>query len=346
MSTPASSSSSLSDDSGCKLGRHEYWEATYATELANLSVTGDEGEVWFGEDVNEAAADFAAAQIGKRGAGAGAGRPDPTSPLPQPPPRIVDVGCGNGALVFALADRGFGGPPPADDPHPRLPLLVGLDYSPAALALAAAVAGRRGLPSAALLPLEEEEGGEEGEGEGGGPPAIGSPAIDPAIGWVVADLVQDGAGGGGAGGRGNGGPLFRLPRGAFDAATDKGTLDAVGLSAGGPPARRAYLRGVAALLKPGGLFIVTSCNATLAELRRELCGDGDADGGEGGGGGGGGGDSAGEPEGGGGSGGGVPAPPPPPPPLFSYVDHVRSYPTFKFGGVVGSRVATVAVRKL
>ncbi|KAJ1390687.1 Tetratricopeptide-like helical domain superfamily [Sesbania bispinosa] len=29
-------------------------------------------------------------------------------------------------------------------------------------------------------------------------------------------------------------------------------------------------------------------------------------------------------------------------PLFRYVSHVRSYPTFMFGGSVGSRVATVA----
>lgn len=29
-------------------------------------------------------------------------------------------------------------------------------------------------------------------------------------------------------------------------------------------------------------------------------------------------------------------------PLFQYVSHVRTYPTFMFGGSVGSRVATVA----
>lgn len=27
---------------------------------------------------------------------------------------------------------------------------------------------------------------------------------------------------------------------------------------------------------------------------------------------------------------------------FQYIDHIRSYPTFMFGGSVGSRVATVA----
>lgn len=28
--------------------------------------------------------------------------------------------------------------------------------------------------------------------------------------------------------------------------------------------------------------------------------------------------------------------------VFEYIDHVRTYPTFMFGGSVGSRVATVA----
>ena len=306
MSTATDSASDSS--SGCKLGRHDHWEEVYATELANLDITGDEGEVWFGAEVNETMADFTAGLLLVEEK-----KPDdgPTSPFP--PSRLLDAGCGNGALVFALADRGFGGAPPAADPHPTLPLLVGLDYSPAALALAAAVAAKRGHASAAL-PLPDD---------------TSSSSSFPAIGWAVADLVKDGQADGAAGEP----PL--LPRASFDAATDKGTLDAVGLSAGGPPARAAYLRGVAALLKPGGLFIVTSCNATLAELRRELCGDGE-------------GNEESERTGAGeevekqaeGS------PPPSPPPLFAYVDHVRSYPTFRFGGVEGSRVATVAVRKL
>ena len=39
--------SSSEEDEDCKLGRHEYWEATYATELANLQEMGDEGEIWY-----------------------------------------------------------------------------------------------------------------------------------------------------------------------------------------------------------------------------------------------------------------------------------------------------------
>lgn len=29
-------------------------------------------------------------------------------------------------------------------------------------------------------------------------------------------------------------------------------------------------------------------------------------------------------------------------PTFEYVDHIRTYPTFRFGGVDGSRVSTIA----
>lgn len=32
-------------------------------------------------------------------------------------------------------------------------------------------------------------------------------------------------------------------------------------------------------------------------------------------------------------------------PPFRYLDHVRSYPTFMFGGSIGSRVATVAFQR-
>ena len=31
--------------------------------------------------------------------------------------------------------------------------------------------------------------------------------------------------------------------------------------------------------------------------------------------------------------------------IFEYVDHVRTYPKFKFGGVEGTRVCTIAFRK-
>ncbi|XP_004232013.1 uncharacterized protein [Solanum lycopersicum] len=107
----------------------------------------------------------------------------------------------------------------------------------------------------------------------------------------------------------------------FQLVMDKGTLDAIGLHPDGPIKRIIYWDSVSRLVAPGGLLVITSCNSTKDELveevdtlnqRRVACQ---------------------RP-------GTVEASVDPPP--FRYLDHVRTYPTFTFGGSVGSRVATVA----
>ncbi|GAV86243.1 Methyltransf_18 domain-containing protein [Cephalotus follicularis] len=112
----------------------------------------------------------------------------------------------------------------------------------------------------------------------------------------------------------------------FQLVMDKGTLDAIGLHPDGPIKRIMYWESVSKLVAPGGLLVITSCNSTKDELVQEvesfnqrridayqgldtLKEDQEAwrD-----------------------------------PQPFRYLSHVRSYPTFMFGGIVGSRVATVA----
>ncbi|GAU32765.1 hypothetical protein TSUD_323330 [Trifolium subterraneum] len=110
----------------------------------------------------------------------------------------------------------------------------------------------------------------------------------------------------------------------FQLVMDKGTLDAIGLHPDGPVKRMMYWDSVSRLVASGGILVITSCNSTKDELVQEVesfnqrksanapelevakddesCRD----------------------------------------PLFRYVSHVRTYPTFMFGGSVGSRVATVA----
>ena len=134
----------------------------------------------------------------------------------------------------------------------------------------------------------------------------------------------------------------------FDLITDKGTFDAVGLAEGAPAKQRAYVRAAASLLDPpAGLLVVTSCNSTREELVRHFCAGGSSS------------SSGHEAEGHGrgaseggergaadavralGQGGeGVARA------VFEYVDHVRTYPTFRFGGREGSRVCTVAFRRV
>ncbi|GAV86241.1 hypothetical protein CFOL_v3_29674 [Cephalotus follicularis] len=107
---------------------------------------------------------------------------------------------------------------------------------------------------------------------------------------------------------------------------DQGTLDAIGLHPDGPIKRIMYWESVSKLVAPGGLLVITSCNSTKDELVQEvesfnqrridayqgldtLKEDQEAwrD-----------------------------------PQPFRYLSHVRSYSTFMCGGIVGSRVATVA----
>ncbi|KAG5614415.1 hypothetical protein H5410_014239 [Solanum commersonii] len=104
----------------------------------------------------------------------------------------------------------------------------------------------------------------------------------------------------------------------FRLVLDKGTLDAIGLHPDGPIKRIMYWDAVSRIVAPGGLLVITSCNSTKDELveevetlnqRKNAVGNQEAS-----------------------------SDPPP----FRYLDHVRTYPTFTFGGSVGSRVATVA----
>ncbi|GKV16686.1 hypothetical protein SLEP1_g27294 [Rubroshorea leprosula] len=110
----------------------------------------------------------------------------------------------------------------------------------------------------------------------------------------------------------------------FQLVMDKGTLDAIGLHPDGTVKRIMYWDSVAKLVASGGLLVITSCNSTKDELVQEVenfnqrwiemtedpntpkdqetCTE----------------------------------------PPFQYLNHVRTYPTFMFGGSVGSRVATVA----
>ncbi|XP_024978789.1 EEF1A lysine methyltransferase 2 isoform X2 [Cynara cardunculus var. scolymus] len=100
----------------------------------------------------------------------------------------------------------------------------------------------------------------------------------------------------------------------FNLVTDKGTLDAIGLHPDGPVKRIMYWESISRVVAPGGLLVITSCNNTREELVAEVENFNQRKAGEG----------AEESK------------------TFCYLDHIRSYPTFMFGGSVGSRVATVA----
>ncbi|KAH9994868.1 S-adenosyl-L-methionine-dependent methyltransferase [Russula vinacea] len=98
-----------------KLGTRAHWDDVYEREVANFEETGDEGEIWFGEDSIEKMVDWTLENV----------------PIPSEP-RILEIGSGNGTLLFALRDAGYAAP------H-----LSGIDYSPDAVRLALMIAQTR-----------------------------------------------------------------------------------------------------------------------------------------------------------------------------------------------------------
>lgn len=195
---------------------------------------------------------------------------------------FVDLGTGNGNMLHALRRAGWAGP------------CLGVDYSPAAVALAQKVAASTTYSEAS------DEDDEEHESE------KRDPSNNP-ISFAQWDVLD--------------GPLdpdaAATPRrGAWDVVLDKGTFDAVCLSADIDAAtgrRRSedYRARVLELLRPGdgGVFLVTSCNWTEEELRAWF-------------------------EGRGGEGAA----------RLIYADQVQ-YRSFSFGGVKGQTISTVCFVK-
>lgn len=195
------------------------WDKLYEKEISNHADNpADEGTVWFDDSDAEAKIvqfldEHAQSDFDLDCAAAS----------------VLDLGCGNGSLLFALRDEGWCG------------RLVGVDYSERSVELARAVGVSR---------REEEEGGEDQEGE---------------VEFKVWDVL--------------GGSLDDVPAAAastgsgagWDLVLDKGTFDAVSLSgerdAQGRRVFEGYGERVLQLLRTGGIFLVTSCNWTEAELR-------------------------------------------------------------------------------
>lgn len=90
-----------------ELGTLEFWEADYQRQIANYGATSDHGQVWFGAQSVSAMVAWVDEHAPKHS-------------------KIVDIGCGNGHLVFALHSLGLGS--------------KGIDYAAGAIELATQIA--------------------------------------------------------------------------------------------------------------------------------------------------------------------------------------------------------------
>ncbi|PSS19946.1 hypothetical protein PHLCEN_2v3119 [Hermanssonia centrifuga] len=192
-----------------KLGTKKHWDDVYSLELTNFEDIGDEGEIWFGEDSVEKMLDWTQENIPK-----------------EPAPSILEIGSGNGALLFALHEAGY-----------NAQFICGADYSEDAVNLARAIGISRG------------EGAER-------------------VTFAACDFLQD---------------YPRVTEGmskpddgetkVWDLVLDKGTFDAIALAEkdenGRTPADK-YPSRIAGVVKPGGHFLIVSCNFTEGELKERF----------------------------------------------------------------------------
>ncbi|KAK4650353.1 Protein-lysine N-methyltransferase efm4 [Podospora pseudocomata] len=119
-----------------KLGTKAYWDALYTTELTtHTSDPSLEGTVWF--DDSDAEAKILSYLSPNRDDSDSDNEDDDHPPNPHPhdltpsTASILDLGCGNGSLLFSLRDDGWSG-------H-----LLGVDYSPHSISLAKSIAQSR-----------------------------------------------------------------------------------------------------------------------------------------------------------------------------------------------------------
>ncbi|PNP50280.1 hypothetical protein THARTR1_08988 [Trichoderma harzianum] len=242
------------------------WDKLYTTELTNHAANpSDTGTNWFDDSDAE----------GRIVAFLDALTEDDQDVLERPLSKeaaaLLDLGCGNGELLFALRDDGWQGQ------------MLGVDYSAQSVALAQRIGETRD--------AQEEETEEAAE-------------KTPSVRFLEWDLLA--------------GPLspsdassplsFASQESLFDIILDKGTFDAISLSAASDTNPcETYRKRLLQLLNPrGGVFLVTSCNWTEPELRSWFEDDDDGE--------------------------------------LRVVGRVE-YPTFTFGGVKGQTITTLCLRR-
>ncbi|RMD43463.1 hypothetical protein DV735_g1657, partial [Chaetothyriales sp. CBS 134920] len=151
---------------------------------------------------------------------------------------VLDLGTGNGSTLMSLAVEEDGA---IEDAR-----LVGVDYSEASIALA-----RR-------LWTEIQDSGEAEVGKG------------TTVEFHVFDITRDTA---------SSQPWWpssssSADPGGFDLVLDKGTFDAISLSSDTVDGRKVYEiypSKVLGMVKPGGFFLITSCNWTEGEVVQRFC---------------------------------------------------------------------------
>jgi SAM-dependent methyltransferase len=224
------------------------WDSLYTTEITNHAADPtDEGTVWF-DDADAEARTLAFLD----------GITESASfdhEIRREDASFLDLGCGNGSLLFALRDDGW-----------RAGRMLGVDYSARSVELARQIARARKEGHRPAKKTDDEDDTSEEEDE---PMEDGEEEPETEIEFAEWDVL-----------RGSYDiPLSGAQTTGWDVVLDKGTFDAICLSdetdaTTGARACEGYKGRVLRLVRPGGLFLVTSCNWTEEELGRWFEGGG------------------------------------------------------------------------
>lgn len=234
------------------------WDKLYTTEIANHAANPEDiGTVWFDDsDAEEKMLEFLASLAGETPDSDDDDADDEdqdestelaaAAVLSKEMTSFLDLGCGNGSILFALRSHGWTGP------------LAGVDYSAHSIRLARQVAVSKETPDVQFAEWDLING------------APLSAILTQASSTTTTTTTAAAA-------------AATLQ---FDVILDKGTFDAISLSdatdAEGRRICEGYKERVLPLLPPGGLFLITSCNWTEEELRGWFVGGGGGGDGDGG----------------------------------------------------------------
>ncbi|KAK7918334.1 protein-lysine N-methyltransferase EFM4 [Apiospora marii] len=302
-----------------ELGTKEYWDNLYTNELTNHAHDpADTGTNWFEDsDAQEKLIEFLAdffqvsSDDDEDEDDEGEGKDDKKSPQQKAETKtntsFLDLGTGNGDMLFGLRDAGWTGP------------MLGVDYSERSVEFARRIedARRKGLtPRHTRDDDESDDDDDEEQKETLATEAEAEAEAAEAIDFQIHDILTPSQ------------PLAaKSPHGGrgWDVVLDKGTFDAISLSSETDPAtgRRVsenYRARVLPLVREGGLFLVTSCNWTEEELDKWFAGEQQQQEGQS--------DEAEERSW-----------------RFQQVGRVE-YPSFSFGGVKGSTISSLCFRKM
>ncbi|KAK8057737.1 Protein-lysine N-methyltransferase EFM4 [Apiospora saccharicola] len=249
-----------------ELGTKEYWDNLYTNELTNHAHDpADTGTNWFEDsDAQEKLIEFLAEffQVsedsddddeGDEGEGKEKKSPEQKSET-KTTTSFLDLGTGNGDMLFGLRDAGWTGP------------MLGVDYSERSVEFARRIedARRKGLTPRHTRDYDDDEQAQaQAQAQKEEPEAQPAAEVaEEAIDFQIHDILT---------------PLATTRR-QIPPTAAAGTFDAISLSSETDPAtgRRVsenYRARVLPLVREGGLFLVTSCNWTEDELDKWFAGE-------------------------------------------------------------------------